>query len=262
MRVPLSVVVIAKNEEARIEGCLKSVYGWAEEIILVDDESIDRTRDLASRYTDKILLRRMDIEGRHRNWAYSQADCKWVLSLDADERATDSLKEEIGLSIVSNNFSHYSMPYINYIGDYPLKGDINKGIVKLFEKDKFKYEEVEVHPRIITSGSCGRLKSPMLHYCYRDFEDFLSKLNRQTTLEASKWICVSKSMPQKARHKMNLPHALWRTVDRFVRTFCGRKAYRDGFVGFMFSVFGGLYQLVSYAKYTQMKSQDDKNAQN
>ena len=67
----ISVVVITKNEEANISRCLASVKGWADEIIVVDDESTDQTRQLAAGYADKIMVRRMDIEGRHRNWAYA-----------------------------------------------------------------------------------------------------------------------------------------------------------------------------------------------
>ena len=84
--IALSVVIITKNEEKNIKDCVESVKGWADEIVIVDDDSNDRTREIALEYTDKILLRKMDIEGRHRNWAYQQAKNDWVLSLDADER--------------------------------------------------------------------------------------------------------------------------------------------------------------------------------
>ena len=88
----LSVVVIAKNEELRIENCLSSV-SWADEIILVDDESTDKTIEIAQRYNAKIFRRKMDVEGIHRNWAYAQARNEWVLSLDSDERITPELRE-------------------------------------------------------------------------------------------------------------------------------------------------------------------------
>ena len=93
-KVPVSVVVITRNEERNIEDCLKSV-SWADEIIIVDDGSTDRTIDLAKKYTDKIFSRRMDVEGRHRNYAYSLAKNDWVLSLDADERVSPELREEL-----------------------------------------------------------------------------------------------------------------------------------------------------------------------
>ncbi|TAM36249.1 glycosyltransferase family 2 protein, partial [bacterium] len=90
----LSVVVLTKNEEACIADCLTSVK-WAPEIIVVDDESTDKTVEIVKQYTDRIFFRKMDIEGKHRNWAYAQARNPWVLSLDADETVTPELKIEI-----------------------------------------------------------------------------------------------------------------------------------------------------------------------
>jgi glycosyltransferase involved in cell wall biosynthesis len=97
-KLPLTVAVITKNEEANIADCLKSVYGWASEIIVVDDESTDQTVKMARLYTDKIFFRKMENEGVHRNWTYAQASYDWVLSLDADETVSDELKEEHELS--------------------------------------------------------------------------------------------------------------------------------------------------------------------
>ena len=93
--IKLSVVIIAKDEEGRIEDCIKSVGGWANEVIVVDDESTDNTIGLAKALGAKIFVRKMDIEGLHRIWAYSQTSNEWVLSLDADERITEELKREI-----------------------------------------------------------------------------------------------------------------------------------------------------------------------
>ncbi|MGB3242147.1 MAG: glycosyltransferase family 2 protein, partial [Candidatus Omnitrophota bacterium] len=89
-KMPVSVIVITKNEENNIAECLASAT-WADEIIVVDDESTDATRDIAKKYTDKVFTRKMENEGRHRNWAYDQARNDWILSLDADERITEEL---------------------------------------------------------------------------------------------------------------------------------------------------------------------------
>ncbi|MDD5292182.1 MAG: glycosyltransferase family 2 protein, partial [Candidatus Omnitrophica bacterium] len=89
------------------------------------------------------------------------------------------------------------------------------------------------------------LKKDIIHYSYRDFTDFLNKLNRQTTLEAQKWISTNR--------KMSFGHALWRTIDRFFRKFIGKKGYLDGFMGFMLAVFDSIYQIVSFAKYWELK---------
>jgi glycosyltransferase involved in cell wall biosynthesis len=246
-KIPVSVVVLTKNEADCIAECLSSVNGWADEIIVVDDESIDKTVQIAKEYTDMVLLRKMDIEGVHRNWAYSKANNEWVLSLDADERVTEELKDEIARTIDNKGFVAYSIPLRNFIGSYWVRygGWYPAAKVRLFRKDNFRYEEVEVHPRVFIDGACGHLKSDIIHKGYPDFEHFLNSVNRQTTLEATKWINTNRNM--------SLARALWRTLDRFFRRFIGRKGYKDGFIGFMIAYFDSLYQILSYAKYRQIK---------
>jgi glycosyltransferase involved in cell wall biosynthesis len=246
-KLPLTVVVITKNEEANIDMCLGSVKGWADEIIIVDDESRDKTVELAKKYTDKIFHRRMDNEGTHRNWAYAQARNPWVLSLDADEYTSEELKKEISDTLPNTKFHAFSIPLRNYIGSYFVRysGWYPAGKLRLFMKDRFKYEEVEVHPRVFLEGDTGHLTKDIVHKGYPDIEHFLGSLNRQTTLEARKWIHTGR--------KMSLGQAIWRTIDRFPRSFIGKKGYKDGFYGFVIAYFASLYQIMSFIKYQEMK---------
>ena len=255
-RVPVSVVILTKNEEENITDCIGSVAGWADEVIVVDDESTDKTREIAEKLGAKVLVRKMDIEGRQRNWAYQQAKNEWVLSLDADERVTEKLRGEIATVLSKQlEYNAFTIPRRNHIGNYWIRwgGQYPASQIKLFRKSKFKWEEAEVHPRAFLDGGCGHLSSDLLHYTYRDWGDFLKKLNRQTTLEALKWYKLSLKDPEKARYKMNLIHTLWRMLDRFIRTFFVKKGYRDGFIGFMVAYFSSLYQILSYAKYRELK---------
>jgi len=242
----LSVVVLTKNEESCIAECLESVK-WADEIMVVDDESTDKTLEIVKQYTPKIFIRKMDIEGKHRNWAYAQARNPWVLSLDADEKVTPELKLEIEKAINTQEFVAYTIPLRNYIGNYWVKygGWYPASKVRLFRKDKFKYEEAEVHPRIILDGKCGHLKGDIIHKGYPDLEHFLSSVNRQSTLEAKKWINTGR--------KMTLIWITWRTVDRFFRRYLRKKAYKDGVYGFVIAYFDSLYQILSYIKYKEMQ---------
>ena len=247
-KAAVSCVVITKNEQANIEDCLKSIHGWADEIVVVDDESIDRTVELARRYTDKVFSQRMDIEGRHRNWAYAQAKNNWILSLDADERVTEELKDEITQVLgKQTTFSGFSIPRRNLLGDYWLRwgGQYPAAQLKLFRKDKFRWEEVQVHPRAFLDGECGHLQKDIIHYSWRDFTHFFAKVNSQSTLEAKKWIYTNR--------RMSMLHAFWRVIDRFFRKFLRKKGYKDGFYGFMAAFSDSLYQLLSYAKYREMK---------
>lgn len=245
-KIALSVVVLTKNEEKRIRACLDSVT-WADEIILVDDESTDKTVEIASKFTNRILTWRMDIEGRHRNWAYAQARNLWVLSLDADEIVTPELKEEITRVLSTKPIENgFTIPRRNFIGDYWVKygGWYPSPQLKLFRKDKFRYEEEDVHPRAFMDKPCGHLKGDLIHYSYRNFYDFLLKLNNQTTREANKWKAQGKPM--------RFYIFLWRTIDRFMRTYVGRKGYKDGYFGFIIAFNAGFYQILSYLKYKEL----------
>ena len=174
----LSVVILTKNEEGRIRECLESVK-WADQIVIVDDLSQDRTVEIARRFTDKVLVKKMDIEGSHRNWAYSQAEHPWILSLDADERVTPELKREIRSRLDGHPAENgFTIPRRNYLGNYWVKhgGWYPSPQLKLFRRDKFRYEEAAVHPRAFMDDPCGHLKSDLIHYSYRNIEDFLKKV--------------------------------------------------------------------------------------
>lgn len=247
-KLPLSCVVITKNEEANIIDCLSSVYGWVDEIVVVDDESFDQTVKLAKRYTNKIFIQHMDIEGKHRNWAYAQASNNWVLSLDADERVTEELKEEITQTLSQNTiFSAFAIPRRNLLGDYWLRwgGQYPAAQLKLFRKDKFKWEDVQVHPRAFLDGECGNLKNDIIHYSWRNLAHLFDKVNSQTDLEAKKWLHT--------KRRMSIAHASWRAIDRFFRKFIRKKGYKDGFYGLVLAFSDSLYQILSYFKYCEMK---------
>jgi len=251
-KLPLSVVVITRNEEDNIEECLKSVM-LADELIVLDDNSSDKTVDIARRFTDKVFTRKMDIEGRHRNYAYALAKNNWVLSLDADERATPELIEELkGLLKGGMKDKAYTIPIRAYIGSRWIQhsGWYPAAKVRLFDKNFFKYEEAEVHPRVFIDGSCGHLTKDIIHYSYRDFHDYFVSLNNQTTLEAKKWF--------KERRKIGFLKMWRKAISRFLKAYIQKKGYKDGFLGYMISYGSGLYQVMSYAKYWEMLQEEKK----
>ncbi|MCA9396654.1 MAG: glycosyltransferase family 2 protein [Candidatus Omnitrophica bacterium] len=246
-KVPLTVVVITRNEEANLKDCLEGVL-FADEIVVVDDGSTDKTLEIASAFTEKVFSRRMENEGRHRNWAYAQSRNSWVLSLDADERVSDGLRRELtDLLKGKPEFKAYGIPRQNHIGNYWLRygGEYPAQQTKLFLKDEFKYEEAEVHPRALMEGDTGFLKGDIVHYSHKDIADYLRSLNSHTTLEAKKWFLSGR--------KMSLGHALWRAFDRcFYRRILRKQAYKDGVYGWTVAIFSGFYQIVSYLKYREM----------
>lgn len=248
-KVPISVVIIAKNEEKNLPDCLESV-AWTREILVVDDDSSDRTAEIAKSFGAKVITRKMDVEGKHRNFAYSQANCEWVLSLDADERVSPELAREIEHVIQENDSSYagYSIPvktfigkrWIRYSGYYPARK------LRLHRKGTFRYEETNVHPRAYFDGRERPLSGDIIHYGYRDFTHFVSKLNNQTTLEAQKWL--------EDKRSIGAFKVFYKTFDRFFRHYFLKEGYRDGFLGFMMCVCHALYQLFTYAKYLELKN--------
>ncbi len=249
--VPLTIAIITKNEEKRIASCLQTA-AWANEILILDDESTDKTVEIAKSMGARCLKRKMDVEGKHRNFLYSQAKNEWVLSLDADEHVTPELQKEIGEVVSANDpgFSGYSVPMRIFMGSRWIHGAgyYPSPRLKLFRRDKFRYEETGVHPRVFLDGKCGRLKSEILHYSFRDWSHFIEKFNRETDLEAAKWI--------QDKRKMSFALAFYKACDRFLRAYIGKKGYQDGYMGFLLSCFSSWYQLVTFAKYYDLKKTD------
>ncbi|HQP12244.1 MAG TPA: hypothetical protein PK470_05735 [Candidatus Omnitrophota bacterium] len=170
------------------------------------------------------------------------------LSLDADEQVSVELREELcSGQYKAGAIKAWAIPIKTYIGDYWVRyaGWYPASKIRLFNKDFFRYEEAEVHPRAYVDGPVAELKQAIIHRGYPDFEHFLGSLNRQTTLEARKWVRTGVHMP--------LGRAVRRTVDRFMRSYFRKRGYKDGFMGFMVAYFAALYQLMSYAKYWQIK---------
>lgn len=247
-KLPVSIVIITKNVMDNIGDCLESV-NWADEIIIIDNHSTDKTLEIAKKYTNTIYEDTWDTEGAIRNRSYKKARHEWVLTLDPDERVSLELRDQIARFLTyGTGYDAYSVAmksifarkyWIRYGGWYPASR------VKIFKKDKFRYEEAEIHPRAFLDGKEGRLTGEIIHYCYDDFSQLVSKMNVQSTLEAKKWL--------RDGRKMNFGLALVRMVSRFFKMYIQKRGYKDGIIGFMMAWQWAAYQILSYAKYWQMK---------
>lgn len=240
----LSVVISAYNSEDKIEDCLKSV-GFADEIILVNNSSTDKTENLAKKYTSKIFTRENNLMlNVNKNFGFSKATGDWILCLDDDERITDALAVEIK-KIVKDNKSQingYFIPrkniifgkWIEHTGWYP------DPQLRLFKNGKGKFEEKHVHEMIKVDGALEYLKEPMLHYNYKSISQFLNKMsNIYASNEAE--VLISQG------YKVKFADAIRFPLKEFLSRFFAQEGYKDGFHGLMLSIFMAFYHFCVFA---------------
>jgi len=228
----LSVVVITKNEEANLAACLDSVR-FADEFIIVDDESDDATREIAARYTDKIIERRLDRFGRQKQFAIEQASGDWILALDADERVTPPLAEEIRgiLERDDEAVAGYKLRRLTWLGDIAVNfsGWYKCSHLRLFRRGRAGYVDRRVHEYAVLDEPrhCGVLAAPLEHHTYASPAQFRAKTRRYSRLAAEDWY--------DAGRRNDWRHALWYFVivpkAAFIRELIVDRGFLGGFTG-------------------------------
>lgn len=242
--VKISIVISAFNEEKKIGDCLESVK-WADEIILVNSGSTDKTAEIAKQYSLKIFNRSNNLMlNVNKNFGFAKATGDWILSLDADERVTPELAKEIKLSIVNHQLpiiNGYFIPrkniifgkWIKHTGWYP---DYQ---LRLFKNGQGRFPERHVHEMIRLTGEVGYLKEHMIHYNYETISQFLEKLI---------YIYAPNEAKELIRKGYNLD---WRDAIRmpskeFLIRFFAQEGYKDGFHGLVLSLLMAFYHLVIF----------------
>jgi glycosyltransferase involved in cell wall biosynthesis len=239
----LSVVVVTLDEADRIRACLESVT-WADELIVVDAESSDKTAAVARELTDHVFVRPWPGFAAQKNFGLEQAHGEWILSLDADEIVSPRLRAEI-TGIVEGGGTHagYAVPRRNvYWGRWIRHGGLYPDWqVRLFRRGRGRFAERSVHESVTVDGSVGRLSGHLEHRSYRDVADFLERADRYSTLAAGEWLAAGRG----CRPFVDL--AL-RPVARFLGMYVGRAGFLDGWRGFLLAVLYGYYVLMRSAK--------------
>jgi glycosyltransferase involved in cell wall biosynthesis len=182
-----SVFLITKNESGDIEACLDSCKGYADEVVVVDDESTDDTAVICRRRGAKVFSRKLDGFGSQKQFALEQCTGDWLLSLDADERVTPELAREIREVIEGPSGAHgYKIPrHLYFLGHRLRFGGVGRDwVLRLFKKGTGRYRPVRVHERIEVDGFVGRLRSPLHHFSYANLDEYRQKRDRYTTLAA------------------------------------------------------------------------------
>ena len=160
----ISAVIITRNEELNITDCLKSI-SWVDEIILVDAESTDKTVELAKYFTSKVFIHRWEGFAKQKEFAVSQASNEWILNVDADERISPFLKEEI-TSLIDKDIDGYYLRRENYFLKKHIKscGWDNDYQLRLMRKSKTRLTDRLVHEGFAVDGKTERLKNRLVHY--------------------------------------------------------------------------------------------------
>jgi glycosyltransferase involved in cell wall biosynthesis len=226
----LSVIVITKDEEAVIRRCLESV-AWADEIVVVDSGSRDRTLEICREFHAKVAVRAWPGPGAQRNRALELASGDWVLALDADEWVPAELRAEIE-RLIAAGAAHvaYDIPRLSsYCGRYMRHGGWWPDyVLRLFRRGFGRFEESRVHERLVPNGSVGRLRAHLMHEPFVDLEQVLAKLDRYSTWGAQEL----EEAGGRAGLSTAVAHGLW----TFLRTYVLRLGFLDGREGFMLAV--------------------------
>jgi glycosyltransferase involved in cell wall biosynthesis len=244
----LSATIITRNEEARIGDCLESVR-WADEIIVVDTGSADRTLEMCHKYTPHVYSRPWEGYARAKNATLELATGDWILSLDADERVSDGLRAEIaalqrqplvsladGYAIARRNYLWGR--WLRYGGLYP------DDQIRLFKRGKGAFKARRVHESVAIDGRVERLQHPIEHHSYQGLGDVIQRLDRYTDLAALDL------------HEQGQPFRvtalLLRPVGRFLRNYVLKQGFRDGIPGLIMAVSYAYSVFVREAKLWEM----------
>ncbi len=223
----ITAIIPTLNEEIHIEEAIKSVC-FADEIIVIDSFSTDKTIELAKKHDVKIIQRVFDDFSTQKNYAIDQAKYDWIYILDADERVTPKLQKEIldAVKKPKDNVGFFIRRAFYFMEKKVNYGGVQRDkVIRLFLKKHCKYNGNLVHEKIKANGKVGFLKNKIDHYSYRSFDHYISKLNHYAALR-------SKQLNEQGK-KVNLFHLLIKPPARFVIHYIIRLGFLDGFEGFV-----------------------------
>ncbi|MFZ5448710.1 MAG: glycosyltransferase family 2 protein [Thermodesulfobacteriota bacterium] len=249
----LSIFIIALNQEANIGECLASV-SFADDIVVVDTGSTDRTLEVARSYTDRVLTAPWQGFGRTKNYALDQARGDWVFSLDTDERVPPELQDEIQAVVKANGpLAGYRVPRKNYfcgrwirhLGWYP------DYTLRLFRRDQGRFRDQGVHEEVMVAGPVGNLKTPLEHYSYRSVSEYVTRMDRYARLAA---------LELAKRGRRPYPgELLYRPVLSFFHLYVLRRGFLEGATGYTLAALMSMYKFLKYYYLRELSQGKDLN---
>jgi len=254
-KIRLSVALATLNEERSLGNCLDSVKGLADEVVVVDGSSSDRTVEIAKFFGAKVIVTdNKPIFHINKQQAIDECQGEWILQLDADEVVTPELAEEIR-QVVEKDTDLPAAYWIKrkkmFLGRWIKKGgQYPDPVIRLFRRKKAFLPCKSVHEQMVIEGEISWLKNPMLHFPTPSFSVYITKDNRYSTLTALQ-------MKEK-----NLSLGLFDSMIQIILTplkvflsiYIWHKGFLDGFPGFVFALYSGLHQMTAYIKYWEIKT--------
>ena len=245
MSTGLTAVVITLNEERHLPTCLASL-DWVDEVVVVDAGSTDRTQEIARQAGALLFANPWPGYGPQKNFAFDQARGEWILIVDADERITPALRDEIRQLLrgePSPAYDAYDVPRRNYCfgrwlqwgGAYPDRQ------IRLVRRGRARYNNRLLHEGLLIDGPVGKLREDLIHDAFRGLDERLPKLNRYTHLAAGDGL--------KKRMVVRWYDFVIRPLAIFLKVYALKQGYRDGVVGF---IHAGLSSFAAFAKYAKI----------
>jgi glycosyltransferase involved in cell wall biosynthesis len=247
----LSVCIPVYNEEKHLGECLENLR-FADEIVIALDKCTDRSKEIALSHNAVIIEGNWPREGERRNATLDAVSGDWVLEVDADERISPELVQEILHVINTTDDDIFSIPFHNYIGERLVKYGWGAYIgvskkINLFRKGSKRYLENNkvTHAPAIFNGKTGnRLKNPIIHHMDTDLSDTIRRFNSYTNASAQDLLNLEKNGGSIGTFGKNFI----RLFSRFYKSYFRKKGYREGSLGFLIGILAGLYPMVSYIK--------------
>jgi glycosyltransferase involved in cell wall biosynthesis len=250
----LSVVAVTRNEEANLPRCLESIK-WADEIVVVDSGSTDRTVEIAESYGARVFAPEWRGFGASKREGVKQARGEWILSVDADEVVPADLAEEIRqvLKNADDTTGYYMPRRTQFLGRWILHGGwYPDHILRLFRKDSGNFTDAPVHETVELKGVTARLKHDLQHYSYPTMESYLVKFNHYTSLAAE-------DLFQRGE-KPGVTRIVLNPLAKFIKQYILRVGFLDGPEGLVLALLSSGYVLTKYAKARDLFRRDRRES--
>jgi len=240
----LSIVILTLNEEHNIAECIASVRG-ADEVVVIDSGSSDRTLEFAAASGARVILHPMTDFSEQRNFANQQAICDWILHLDADERVTPELMREIRQVTAATEADAFRVPTLNWMLGAPFRhgGWYPQYHIRLLRQGRGTWGR-DVHESVYVNGFVGRLKEPIVHHSHPDISSFILKLDRYTDYEAT--VAGGSATLLAIR-------AVFEPGPYFIYKYVLQQGFRDGWRGLVMSLLLAYYRSVGYLKALELR---------